>query len=95
LVNLTEVLVRQGKYEEAEVVLAEAEAQHAVADDGIGVAWALKHRGQIARARGDLQLGNRLIQQGIAKLEALGNHEYRAEFQAALDAQFQLPLNLT
>jgi tetratricopeptide (TPR) repeat protein len=93
LVNLVEVLIRLERYDDAEVIVQESEQRNAEAGDAVGQAWNLKHRGQVAKARGQAAVGNQLIQQGIDMLERIGNREYLDEFQAALRDQNQLPLN--
>lgn len=94
MVNLAEVLIRLGRYDDAEAILQESEQRNAEASDAVGQAWNLKHRGQITKARGQIETGNHLIQQGVDILEQIGNKEYLDEFQAALREQTQLPLDL-
>jgi tetratricopeptide (TPR) repeat protein len=94
LINLTEALIGQRRYAEAETVLADAAERSAQAEDGIGQAWVLKQRGQIAKGRGQAGLGNDLIRQGLAKLRELNNKEYLADFERALQQGSQLALGL-
>ena len=94
MVNLTEILIRLGRYDDAETILQGSEQRNAEASDAVGQAWNLKHRGQITKARGQIETGNHLIQQGIDILEQIGNKEYLDEFQTALREQTQLPLDL-
>ena len=92
LSNLAEVLIRQARYAEAEPVVAESERRNKEANDQIGLAWNLKHRGQIAKARGQVDHGNSLIRQGLEWLLKIDDKEYVAEFELALRQEFQLPL---
>ena len=90
--NLAEVLIRQARYAEAEPIVTESERRNEAANDQIGLAWNLKHRGQIAKARGQIDHGNDLIRQGLDRLLKLDDKEYVPEFEFALRQEFQLPL---
>ena len=90
--NLAEVLIRQARYAEAEPTVTESERRNEAANDRIGLAWNLKHRGQIAKARGQIDHGNDLIRQGLERLLKLDDKEYVPEFEFALRQEFQLPL---
>jgi len=83
LTELAETLIRLGKYGEAKVILADSEKRNQDSNDQIGIAWNLKHRGQIAKAAGEIDYGNSLMQQGIQKLVEIGNKEYIPEFEEA------------
>ena len=86
LTRLINILIAQGKYEEAEQLLSESEQLNRQADDKIGLAWNLKHRGQLERRQGNLESGDRLILQGIFKLVEIGIEEeaWLEEFKALL-----------
>ena len=91
LTNLTEALIRLGRYSEAESTLKESEKRNIEANDSIGLAWNLKHHGQIEKAQGRIETGNQYIQQGLDKLQKIDNKEYLSEFQAALRGEIQIP----
>lgn len=84
LTRLIEILIRRQKHDEAEELLAESEQRNQEAQDRIGIAWNLKHRGQIEQARGNVEDGNNIILQGIQHLEQMGDEDYIPEFRSAL-----------
>ncbi len=84
LTRLIEILIRRQKHDEAQGLLAESEQRNQEAQDKIGVAWNLKHRGQIEQARGNIEDGNNIILQGIQQLEQMGDEDYIPEFRSAL-----------
>ena len=52
--------------------------------DGIGIAWTLKRKGQLLKALGKIEQGNQFILAGIQKLHEVGNQDYIADFELAL-----------
>jgi tetratricopeptide (TPR) repeat protein len=81
---LAEALIGLGKYQEAESLLEEADQRSQEARDGIGFAWTLRRRGLLEHARGNIEIGNRLILTGIQKLKEIGNVDYLPDFEKAL-----------
>jgi len=85
LTRLIDVLLLLQQYEKAEHLLQESEQRNQDANDQIGIAWNLKHRGQLEQ-RTNVERGNELVRHGVQKLEEIGiaNEEWRPEFEAAL-----------
>jgi hypothetical protein len=70
------------------------EQRSSQAGDAIGMAFNLKQRGQILKARCQLAGGEAFIRQGLEKLEALGEKVSLDEFQDAMPHNAQLSLGL-
>jgi len=84
LTRLIDTLIELREYEEAKELLVESEQRNKADNDRLGIAWNLKHLGQLEQAHGEVNEGNVLIRQGIQQLAESGFPEYRPEFEAAL-----------
>ena len=85
LTRLIDVLIALGKHDEARSLLDESEQRNLEARDDVGIAWNLKHRGQLQKAQGHIEDGNHLIRQGIQKVREIRYEEFIPEFESALN----------
>lgn len=85
LTNLIESLIKLRQFDEAVNLLEEVERLNLKAQDMVGIAWNLKHRGQVIKLKdGNIEEGNNKIQNAIEKLKERGVKEYISEFEEAL-----------
>jgi ATP/maltotriose-dependent transcriptional regulator MalT len=81
---LAEALIGKGALEDAEKLLDECEQLVSEAQDEIGLAFLMKRKGQLELARGNIENGNGLILEGIAKLKDSKHTRYIPDFEKAV-----------
>jgi len=87
--RLIDILIPLRKYQEATELLKESEQLNQQANDRIGMAWDLKHRGQLDQAGGNIQQGDCLIWHGIHKLRNMEIEDaWLDEFVAVLSRPY-------
>ncbi|CAG0990122.1 hypothetical protein GPROT1_02945 [Gammaproteobacteria bacterium] len=84
LTRLINVLIPLREIDRATELMKESELLNRQADDYIGLAWNLKHQGQLEQLAGNVAHGNGLIQQGIDMLKKYHIREHIDEFSAAI-----------